>query len=414
MTLVKLKMKIIYKSFLSIIGLLLVACLALGLLYLFTDKSFFIDSDIEVNGQLSINYDNSKNFNIETTDTISFTITNSGDTAVSYNINFIKVRGAGTYTLKNNDKVVSEGKLYSSDEISSNDILLMAGESIEYILIITNSNKELLSGKIDVKPHNEKVQTFASVILNNNPPVESPLTQVGNDVSLANEGLITSSDDNGVSYYFRGKVDNNYVSFGNLIWRIVRINGDGTVRLVLDGGTETISSYYTVENSNYDFEKSNMNSFLESWLQDHLSEYTNYIANTKFCSDIGHDEMYNYNAYARIITNQIPTLNCLGNVFSNSIGLLTIDEVVLAGASPKSFNRDYYLYNDKITDSWYTMTGATGNASKISLFMIDSSGNIKTDIDGNLNRMVRPVINLVKNIKMEGDGTITNPYKMAE
>ena len=414
MTLVKLKMKIIYKSFLSIIGLLLVACLALGLLYLFTDKSFFIDSDIEVNGQLSINYNNSKNFNIETTDTISFTITNSGDTAVSYNINFIKVRGAGTYTLKNNDKVVSEGKLYSSDEISSNDILLMAGESIEYILIITNSNKELLSGKIDVKPHNEKVQTFASVILNNNPPVENPLTHVGNDVSLANEGLITSSDDNGVSYYFRGKVDNNYVSFGNLIWRIVRINGDGTVRLVLDGGTETISSYYTVENSNYDFEKSNMNNFLESWLQDHLSEYTNYIANTKFCSDIGHDEMYNYNAYARIITNQIPTLNCLGNVFSNSIGLLTIDEVVLAGASPKSFNRDYYLYNDKITDSWYTMTGATGNASKISLFMIDSSGNIKTDIDGNLNRMVRPVINLVKNIKMEGDGTITNPYKMAE
>ena len=279
---------------------------------------------------------------------------------------------------------------------------------------LNNSNKELLSGKIDVKPHNEKSETFASLILKNNSPLDSPLTVLGNDVATANEGLITSSDDNGISYYFRGKVDNNYVSFGNLLWRIVRINGDGTVRLVLDGVTETIGSYYTVANSNYEFEKSNMNSFLESWLHDNLSDYTNYIANTKFCNDIGHNETYNYNAYARIITNHIPTLNCLGNVFSNSIGLLTIDEVVLAGASPKSFNRDYYLYNDKITDSWYTMTGASGNASKLSLFMIDSSGNIKTDIDGNLNRMIRPVINLVKNIKMEGNGTFANPYKMVE
>lgn len=414
MTLVKLKMKAIYKSFLSIVGLLLIFCLAIGLLYLFTDKNFFTDSDIEVNGQLSINYIDSKAFNVETTTSINFTITNSGDTAVSYNINFIKVRGNGTYKLNSNNKVINEGKLYTSDEISSSDILLNAGESVEYTLTITNSNKELLSGKIDVKPHNDKTETFASVILKNNSPVDNSLTIPGKDVAVENEGLITSSDDNGVSYYFRGKVDNNYVSFGNLIWRIVRINGDGTVRLVLDGMAETIGSYYTIDNNNYDFENSNMNSFLEVWLHDNLSDYANYIANTKFCNDIGHNEIYNYNAYARIITNQIPTLNCLGDVFSNSIGLLTIDEVVLAGASPKSFNRDYYLYNEKITDSWYTMTGATGNATKLSLFMIDSSGNIKTEIDGNLNRVIRPVINLVKNVKMEGVGTITNPYKMVE
>lgn len=48
------------------------------------------------------------------------------------------------------------------------------------------------------------------------------------------ESLIaTTEDDYGTSYYFRGKVKNNYVQFANKCWRIVRITGDGSVKLVL-------------------------------------------------------------------------------------------------------------------------------------------------------------------------------------
>lgn len=49
------------------------------------------------------------------------------------------------------------------------------------------------------------------------------------------EGLYTTSDDFGESYYFRGTVVDNYVEFAGYIWRIVRINGDGSVRLVYSG-----------------------------------------------------------------------------------------------------------------------------------------------------------------------------------
>ena len=50
------------------------------------------------------------------------------------------------------------------------------------------------------------------------------------------DGYVCSApDDYGTSYYFRGNVTNNYVKFGGFYWRILRINGDGTIRLVYDG-----------------------------------------------------------------------------------------------------------------------------------------------------------------------------------
>ena len=45
--------------------------------------------------------------------------------------------------------------------------------------------------------------------------------------------LASTEDDYGTSYYFRGAVKNNYVEFANKCWRIVRIIGDSSVKLVL-------------------------------------------------------------------------------------------------------------------------------------------------------------------------------------
>ncbi len=51
--------------------------------------------------------------------------------------------------------------------------------------------------------------------------------------------LASTEDDYGTSYYFRGAVKNNYVQFANKCWRIVRITGDGSVKLVLHNDNTT-------------------------------------------------------------------------------------------------------------------------------------------------------------------------------
>ena len=54
-------------------------------------------------------------------------------------------------------------------------------------------------------------------------------------VATTDEGIWETLDDYGTTYYFRGAVENNYVKFAGYYWRIVRINGDGTIRLIYDG-----------------------------------------------------------------------------------------------------------------------------------------------------------------------------------
>ena len=78
-----------------------------------------------------------------------------------------------------------------------------------------------------------KKPTLAEAILANN-EVKTPITAPGKEVSTASEALLASTpDDYGTSYYFRGAVKNNYVEFANKCWRIVRVGGDGSVKLIL-------------------------------------------------------------------------------------------------------------------------------------------------------------------------------------
>ena len=83
------------------------------------------------------------------------------------------------------------------------------------------------------------VSNLAKVILANN-EVKAPLTTPGAAISTADEALLASAeDDNGTSYYFRGAVKNNYVEFANKCWRIVRVSGDGSVKLILHNDNTT-------------------------------------------------------------------------------------------------------------------------------------------------------------------------------
>ena len=55
--------------------------------------------------------------------------------------------------------------------------------------------------------------------------------------ATTDEGLFMAEDAEGPSYYYRGAVKNNYVSFAGYTWRIIRRNGDGSIRMIYAGKT---------------------------------------------------------------------------------------------------------------------------------------------------------------------------------
>ena len=60
-------------------------------------------------------------------------------------------------------------------------------------------------------------------------------TQSEQESDKSDRGLYMMEDQDGKSYYYRGSVSNNYVQFAGHYWRIIRQNGDSSVRLLYAG-----------------------------------------------------------------------------------------------------------------------------------------------------------------------------------
>ena len=132
------------------------------------------------------------------------------------------------------------------------------------------------------------------------------------------KGIYATQDDLGTSYYFRGAVDNNYVKFAGLYWRIIRINGDGTIRMIYDGtsahanGNGGVDSYIgeTEYNSSYDdntyvgymtgstgattyanthsnTNDSTIKGVIDTWYKTNIEDkgYSSYVADAIYCND---------------------------------------------------------------------------------------------------------------------------------
>ena len=399
-------MRIVYKRSLTFIAILIVLIGCIGIGYLFYDKVGLDETQVVVNDELSINYLDGQN--IITNGEYRFSVTNNGSNDVYYRISVNDITGYDkdlTYTLTSSDASIGTEKttLDADNPVIANNILIPALETQNFTLTVNGNTSTSFS--LDIEKIEDVEEYFYMTILNNN-ELKNPTTVVGEQISSTNEGLIEDKDDDGATYYFRGAVDNNYVSFANLTWRIIRINGDGTVRLVLNEVTDTLSTYNTEESN---FNETSLYESLKSFYENNLSYYEGNIANSKFCSEtsIADDK---YNAYTRIITNKIPTFNCLGAGFISRIGTLTVDEIVYAGALYDEENTNYYLYNSEIESLWWTSSLARKDDSSIYPFLVSTNGSLTESVASTLYRGVRPVISLSRNTKVSGTGTLTDPY----
>ena len=151
---------------------------------------------------------------------------------------------------------------------------------------------------------------------------------LGSNKNTTEAILASTEDDYGTSYYFRGVIKNNYVQFVNKCWRIVRINGNGSVKLVLnndntsgdanpcatvvssksafahysgstnstqfngnrDDNTYVGLMYGTISATNYASAHANINKStiltnLETWYKNNLASYESKLADTIWCND---------------------------------------------------------------------------------------------------------------------------------
>jgi hypothetical protein len=259
-----------------------------------------------------------------------------------------------------------------------------------------------------------------------------------------NSGLYKAEDDDGDSYYFRGDIKNNYVSFANILWRVVRINGSGTIRLIAQQDSITTAfnsdySYgktkyygYTYDNDHICTKEnpcltttgtsSTIKTNLENWYTTNLNDYDDKIALESFCNDTLIANDTDFMSYSRIGKADKITLKCndtlvdYGGVYKLKIATITADEINFAGLDftndkIKASNNNYLnFYNSdrSKTDIYLVMTPrrTRGQATWRGYY-----GRILTGSHPAEQYEARPVINLkADTIVSSGIGTKENPY----
>lgn len=401
-----------FKSALGFIMMLLIIAIVLFAFYFVYKKMRSSDGDIKITGDLSINFHNGKKIKIDKEFKTKITVINNGNEDIYYYIEFINPKNASgvTYTLTDNALINVSDELPKHNEIISSYILIKKGEIHDYELTFKNTLDNVASVELDCEQETLNNNTFAETILKNNEIKSESKTIVGKDIATENEGLIKTVDDYGIAYYFRGNVQNNNVSINNLNFKIVRINGDGSVRLALANDTGELKKYVD-SNEKYSYKDSVVKAYLDSWITINLGDYTSFLATQKYCNDVLLNDNTFY-AYTRVVEDYIPSFICLSDKVTSKVALLTVDEVLFAGASPNEENTYYYLYNESIeTDSFLMSSSKLVNGIYYP-FALSKNGKVLSDVSGSFLRSVRPVITIIKTALVEGDGTSSNPYKL--
>lgn len=403
-------MRKIFKRLLIIIILLLFLTLAVGVFYNIYYGNIKDGSDIEVSGPLSINYINGNKLFINKKKKVNISIFNSSEDDIYYYIEFINLKNIKKeveYSITSESINITD-KLNNFNTVVGDNILIKAGEE-EYLTINFECSEKLLySLEINVQRELESTETFAELILKNSSIKDNSTTTIGKEIASEDEGLIKGKDDSGVTYYFRGNTVNNNVKINDNMFKIVRINGDGTIKLISSNITNEVKSYYSDIN-NINYSSSDTNTFLKSWLKDTLGKYESLVSNYKFCNDNTKKDGI-YLAYNRLTKDYIPSFTCIGTKYTSKVGLLTADEAIFAGASFELENKSYYLYSDDITSSYYLMTAGKMENNIFYPFNINSTGTLNINDAGNSLRNIRPVININNSATAIGTGTIEDPY----
>ena len=286
-------------------------------------------------------------------------------------------------------------------------------------------------------------------------------------VATTNEGMFAANDNQGTSYYFRGAVNNNWIKYGkdssnkDIYWRIIRINGDNSIRMIYSGTTAPTSSTSVVmtgagsaidrsvynSGTNYaeyvgymyqrGYQRNNTNNStiktkIDNWFAGTSLKNDSNVVDNIFCNDRSTSSSWSsrpssnllYNGHIRNLSYSNASLWCenkldkfttsstLGNgSLTYPVGLITIDEVAMAGGYFATDNKNYYLYTGTF---YYTMTPnffrSTGTAF---VFIVNNTGKFPNSSIGST-AYIRPVINLNGNVKLSGTGTYDNVYEVVK
>ena len=217
-----------------------------------------------------------------------------------------------------------------------------------------------------------------------------------------------------------GKIYYVYYKSGNYYYYIELKNGKSVEDALAEMQTNTVNS--------------NAKENIEDWYEANMTSYTSKIEDTIYCNDRSMNTQtngwianggglteYSYFApFGRAYTTYSPSLSCTNKndsfTWKNGngnqkleypVGMLTSDEIILAGETGGSSNGEFYL-NTRV--SWWSLSPYSFNDYRASEFVVNGDGFLYGNYVNGSNGL-RPVVSLKPGTPVvSGSGTVADPY----
>ena len=368
------------------------------------------------------------------------------------------------YTIQNRNEIKQQIKSSGTNSTKITEEDLINSKYIEGNVSVDKNSNSIYSwgvtlnnqGQLELDKNATVTYPKFSDLIKKNNPVNETTPNFG-AVATTDEGLFKATDFDGDTYYFRGAVEDNYVSFAGFTWRIVRINGDESIRLILNDtlpdeinfnpdanddkdGIEEKHLGYTYDNSRKciggelsslcngsEGTSSIVKQYVDNWFSSNLSSYyDDYLTSTRFCNDTSIYSISTtkkYNVHKRLYTDDSPIFTCpsteqtYGGEYNLNIGLLSADEATFAGnvITLESSNNYLIRNNSYLLSSPYTYTNKI--ISRIKMTNVKLHTGASRCSAGNCNIImsahVSPVINIKADVlSNKGNGTKKSPYEL--
>ncbi len=202
------------------------------------------------------------------------------------------------------------------------------------------------------------------------------------------KGLIFDEEKN--EYRYLGEVDDNYLEYSGILYRIIGIDKDKNIKVISD---KSVTMMYSGLEKGYD------KSYVNKWLnydkdvsgsgvyENNIKESVNYLSSTYYCEDIIDD---------------IKNINCDKNSTNYKISLLSLYDYYKAGGKSSFLNNG---------ETFYLGTLNKDNHN----YYITSDGEVSINEISTRTYAVRPVITIISSsVLLSGKGTKDDPYKILE
>ena len=211
-------------------------------------------------------------------------------------------------------------------------------------------------------------------------------------------------------------VINNHVSFAGNDWLIVRINEDGSIRLIMKNDYGNTGFAFNASYSSYTnmyYSDSSLKQGIDYAYSQMLSSYDSKIATSKFCEAfrVSLSDQFKTagSVTATLYSSYTPTFKCETDangkgVVSAKMAMLSYDEVVFSGIN--NHISGAYL---GVAHGWWTISPSGFNGSNAFVWFVDEGDDsgLSSWISAGY---VRPVISLNADTMVTGSGTESDPY----